>query len=279
MTVWTILKVLQWTAEHFQKHGIPSARIDAELLMSHSLGIPRIKLYTDFEKILNPDELAAIRELVQRRAKHEPVAYILGEKEFYSEKFKVGPGVLIPRPETELIIDEVKKLNPSGSLRLLDMGTGSGCLAVVIKKLFPGLDVTASDISDKALELAKENAEKILGPGSVAFVKSALFEGIEGKFDIIVSNPPYIPEGTRLDRTVGEFEPAEALFAGPDGLAFYRPFLEKARDFLEPSGRAILELGIETGKPVEGLIDPVKFDARFVDDLNRIRRLAVLTAK
>jgi release factor glutamine methyltransferase len=279
VTVWTIIKVLQWTVEHFQKHGIASARLDAEILMSRSLGIPRIKLYTDFEKILTPGELAAIRELVQRRLKHEPVAYILGEKEWYSEKFKVGPGVLIPRPETELIVDEVKKTGLAGPARVLDLGTGSGCLAVVIKKLFPHAEVTASDISEKALETAKENALRILGADLITFVASDLFGEISGPFDLIVSNPPYIPDGAVIDRTVREYEPPEALFAGPDGMDFYRRFLPEAPGFLAPGGRALLELGLETAVPVTGLIDSGRFGHYLVNDLNKIPRLLVLTLK
>jgi release factor glutamine methyltransferase len=285
---WTILKVLQWTSGHFTKLGLPSARLDAELLISHALQLPRIQLYAQFEKILQPDELAAIRELVRRRSEFEPVAYIMGRKEFYSESFLVDRSVLIPRPETEFIIEEIKNLFPAGSpARMLDIGTGSGCIAVVVKKIHPEFEVHGGDISPAALLTAEKNAGKILGQDhGIHFHRMDVFDPLDGStlpetFDLIVSNPPYVPETARqsLMRDVRDYEPSEALFSGTDGMDFTKKLISSAPAHLAPQGSLLFETGVDISEATKKIIDQNLFEVRTARDYSGIERVFILKKK
>jgi release factor glutamine methyltransferase len=282
--LWTIKRTLDWTKDYFQKHGIPGPRFDAEILMAHLLSIPRIKLYTDFERPLSKDELSGLKDLIRRRIHHEPIAYILGHKEFYTSDFSVNPSVLIPRPETELIVDELRRLrHPEDEFTLLDIGTGSGCLAISAKKIFPKALVTATDISDEALEVAKKNGTAILGSETaISFLQSDLFGSLEPSvFDVILCNPPYIPERTResLAQEVKDHEPSIALFGGEDGMEIYRRIFSQLNQWLATNGIFICETGVETLEPVKSLAVSHGFTFRSIRDLQGMERHLVITRK
>ncbi len=233
---WTVISILNTTSDYFSKHAIENPRLNAERLLAHVLHSDRLQLYLQFDRILDTREVDRYRALVRRRADHEPLQYLTGETEFMGLPFRVGPSVLIPRPETEVLVDAVLELKPAFGGRtpvVWDVGTGSGCIAVSLARLWPGLQVIASDISGEALALAEENA-RLNGVGeAITFVRHDVFapERVDsGGIDLIVSNPPYISraEMPDLPRDVREYEPAQALTDGGDGLAFYRRILELA---------------------------------------------------
>jgi release factor glutamine methyltransferase len=262
---WTSLKLIQWTAGHFEKKGIPNPRLDAELLLAHVLKCKRVDLYTGFEKTVSERHLAEFKALIERRAKREPLQYIIGETEFWGLEIKVTPDVLIPRPETELLVEKALKwlkaqsskgifgdnvpLEPS-ALSILDIGTGSGCIAIALAKHLPEARITATDISREALEVAKENAEAHGVADRIEFVASDMapwlyFETQERKFDLIVSNPPYVDsrELDLLQPEVSRYEPRLALDGGKEGLEIVEKILREAPDFLKEGGRLVMEVG------------------------------------
>ena len=223
---WTVGRLLQWTADYLKSHGSESPRLDAEVLLAKSLGCQRIQLYTSFDIEPNEEVRAAFRELVRRRAEGVPVAYLVGHREFYSLDFRVTPDVLIPRPETELLVIallDLAKTRPVGGAKLTiaDVGTGSGIIAICAAKHLPGCRVTAIDTSPAALEVAKSNAQKHGVLERIMFIKSDLFAGVaaENKYDFILSNPPYVAtsEMQSLSPDVKNYEPHSALVAGPRG--------------------------------------------------------------
>ena len=255
---WTLGKVLEWTAGRFRKEGLPSARLDAELLLAHCLGTDRIGLYLDFHKPLDEGERASYRDLVRRRLSGEPVAYILGHKEFWSLDLKVDARVLVPRPETELLVESaLELLSGRESPLVVDLGTGSGAIALALAKERPDAAIVATDLSADALDLARDNAEH-LGL-DVEFRQGDLFaplEDLRGRVTLLVSNPPYVAE-ERLDQvqpSVLEHEPRSALLAGPDGLDVIRRLVEKAPDFLELGGMLLFEMAFDQAGPVAGLL-------------------------
>jgi release factor glutamine methyltransferase len=234
---WTSLKLIQWTAGHFEKKGIPNPRLDAELLLAHVLKCKRVDLYTGFEKTVSDRHLAEFKALIERRAKREPLQYIIGETEFWGLKIRVTPDVLIPRPETELLVEEA--LKQTGAKDILEIGTGSGCIAIALAKHLPEARVTATDISKDALSVAKENAEIHGVADRIEFVASDIapwlfFETQERKFDLIVTNPPYLDplELDLLQTEVSRFEPRTALDGGKAGLELIGKILDEAPDFL-----------------------------------------------
>ncbi len=266
---WTSLKLIQWTADYFEKMGIPNPRLDAELLLAHVLKAKRIDLYTQFEKTVLEKHLVPFKELLQRRAKREPLQYILGETEFWGCKIEVTPDVLIPRPETELLVEWALK---EGQARgpaptdpnILDIGTGTGCIAIALATHIPTARVIATDHSKPALEVAQRNiashhlADRVaLLPSDLAPWKS--FEAEGQKFDLIISNPPYIrtDQLELLQPEVRDFEPRVALNGGKDGLDFYRRITQDAPRFLKPDGRLLLEIGEDQGEAVMCLMTQV----------------------
>lgn len=253
--VWTIIKILNWTKQYFAEKGVENPRLDAEILLCAVLKCERIKLYLDFERPLDEQELAAYRGFVARRAQHEPLAYILGEKAFMRNTFKVNSHTLVPRPETELLVESLlsaaDKVNSEP--KILDIGTGSGAILVSLLDYLPQAKGVGVDIAPGALKVAKENAVRIGVADRAAFLLSDLFSAIpeEKKFDIIVSNPPYIPAadiGT-LARDVQQ-EPHGALDGGVDGLDFYRRITDKAADYLTADGLLAFEIGIGQSEAV-----------------------------
>ncbi len=223
---WTINRLLNWTADYFQRSGSDSPRLDAEVLLSETLGCQRIDLYARFDQVPAAERLAAFRSLVRRRSAGEPVAYLVSRKEFYSLSFEVTPDVLIPRPETEQLVvevlDAVKSQSAWDSPRILDVGTGCGIIAIAVVRHWPCAEVFASDLSQAAIEVARRNAQRLGVADKIEFRTGDLLEPWEGcePFHVIVSNPPYIGQSERLslDRSVVDYEPELALFStGPTG--------------------------------------------------------------
>lgn len=267
MSQWTILSLLNWTTEYFGKHQISNPRLDAEVLLSYLLKIPRIQLYVQFERLVSSEELAAFKSLIQRRVNHEPIAYLTGIKEFWSLSFKVGPGVLIPRPETEVLVDRGSQIvDRKSHLRILDIGTGCGIIAVSLAKELPLAWITAVEISDKAIHYAKENAEINKVSNQIEFVHNNFFtiddpRSTNHAYDLVVSNPPYIPSHVipTLDPTIHKFEPREALDGGVDGLDFYRKIAQSVPNLLSPKGIMALEIGEDQAKAVETILKSAGF--------------------
>ena len=243
MTPWTTLKLLDWTQGYFAQKGVDAPRLTAELLLAHALGCDRVRLYLDFDKPLGEAELAAYRELVRRRADREPTAYLVGRKEFYGRPFRVDARVLIPRPETEVVLEAALATLPAGG-QALDLCTGSGALGVTLALERPGAQVTATDVSAEALEVARDNAAR-LGAAGMTFLGGDLYDRVAPgrRFDVIVSNPPYVPRG-ELDTLAPEVrrEPLLALDGGDDGLAISRRIAAGAPARLRPGGALVLEM-------------------------------------
>ena len=240
---WTTLKVLAWTKEFLAAKGVENSRLEAEWLLCAATGLDRVGLYLQFDKPLNDDELAAYRAMVARRAKREPLQHILGSQEFCGLDFDVTADVLIPRHDTEVLITQALALMPEAS-SLLDIGTGSGCIAITLATRYPDAVITATDISSAALVVAKRNAEK--HNVNVEMLPGSLFEPLNNRrFDLIVSNPPYIPsnEITELEPEVRDFDPMGALDGGTDGLDVYRSLIPEAHSHLNTGGWLLLEVG------------------------------------
>ena len=255
---WTVLKILQWTADYFTGKGIESARLEAELLLAATLDLNRIGLYVNFERPLDADELAAFRERVRRRAQREPLQYILGETEFWSLPFNVGPAVLVPRADTEVLVEEALT-RIEGAARVLDAGTGSGAIAVALACEKPEIQVTALDCSEPALEVARGNARRNGVAERVTCLAGDLAVLPAGPFEIIVSNPPYIPskDWEGLMPEVRDYEPRLALDGGGDGLAAYRQLAAQAGALLIPGGWLLVEVGIGQAQEVSALFEAV----------------------
>lgn len=248
---WTVGRLLTWTADYLKKSGSTSPRLDAEVLLSHARGCQRIELYTAFDEEPSEQVRAAFREMVKRRAEGSPVAYLVGYKEFYSATFEVNPDVLIPRPETEHLVvdalDRAKELAASGKqLQIVDVGTGSGAIAVSVAKHFAKCHVTAVDISPAALDVARRNAQRhALADDRIQFVQGDLLSWCkpDQQFDLILSNPPYVSpeEFQNLAKSVRDFEPKLALVAEPDGGTIIVKLIEQAAKHLRPGGFLIFE--------------------------------------
>jgi release factor glutamine methyltransferase len=244
---WTIGRVLSWAGKDLAKRSSTSPRLDAELLLAQVLGCDRVRLVIDSQRPLEPEELTAYKALHRRRRRGEPVAYIRGEREFYSRPFVVDERVLVPRPETELLVEAGMRRTRHLSLsaRVLDLCTGSGCVAITLKKERPTTFVMGSDISPEALEVARINADRL--GALVGLVRSDLFEAFDEdawQFDLITANPPYIPEEEMADLAVDirDFEPRMALAAGADGMSVIGPLIRDAFTRLAPGGVLALEL-------------------------------------
>jgi len=252
---WTVLKILQWTTDYFTGKQIDSARLEAELLLAATLDLDRVGLYVNFERPLDNAELAAFREKVQRRAKREPVQYILGEAEFWSLPFTVNPAVLVPRADTEVLVEEALA-HIEGPAHLLDVGTGSGAIAVALAHEKPEIKVTALDCSESALQVARSNAERNKVTERVTCVVGDLADLPAGPFGMVVSNPPYIPTLAceQLMPEVRDYEPRLALDGGDDGLSAYRLLAAQAGKVLAPGGWLLVEVGIDQAADVGALL-------------------------
>jgi release factor glutamine methyltransferase len=240
---WRIIDLINWATNFFLSHNIANARHEVEWLLSNLLQIERVSLYVDFDRPLSKLELAAFKQLVIRRTNGEPFQHIIGKGPFFGRDFKVTTDVLIPRPETELLIERLQLGNTPASI--LDIGTGSGCIAITAGLLFPDAEVTAIDISAKALDIAKENAD-LLDAGNVTFAELDFLDDLPtGNFDVVLCNPPYVSETEmpELPPVVRDHEPAAALTDQGDGLIFYRRLAQVGYKLLRPPGRLIVEIG------------------------------------
>ncbi len=255
---WTVRRLLEWTNQFFTRKSVDAPRLSAELLLAHVLNVPRIKLYTDYERALGEQELATYRALVQRASEQEPIAYLTGKAHFFNLEFHVGPGVLIPRPDTETLVENVLQLarNTPGfeAPRVLDLCTGSGCIAAAIAHGLKNCVVTAIDKSESAVAIARQNVQRLGLSDRVTIAEGDLYEPLArmvdvSPFNLIVSNPPYVPTSqlASLDRNVRDYEPPEALDGGIDGFVLHRRILDGAAGRLVAGGRIYLEIGFDQG--------------------------------
>jgi release factor glutamine methyltransferase len=277
---WTIREVLEWAAQDFAARGIESPRLDAELLVAKALETDRVGLYLDLNRPLVDQERNAIRPLVARRRDREPVAYILGHRDFWGRRFEVTPDVLIPRPDTETLVEHALECIPEDAgCRVLDVGTGSGAIAVTIAAERPLARVTATDISDAALKVASQNAETLAVASRIRFERADLLCGDE-RYDIIVSNPPYIAQAeiAGLQPEVREHEPLSALEAGEDGLDVVRALLAAGVTATDAGAQMLIEVGIGQAPSVVALAsEHSEWESVAVHlDLNRIERVVHL---
>jgi len=279
---WTIGRLIEWTRGFFERGGIAQPRLEAEILLAHVLGAERIDLYLRYEDPVAEDERTAFRELVRRRAAGEPTRYLVGTCEFLSLAFKVTPDCLIPRPETEMLVEEVLRLSgatpaplleegemeSSGPLTAIDLCTGCGCVAVSLAVRLPDCRVTATDISPAALEVARINAQAHDVGTRVTFLEGDLYDALDAAdaapADFLVANPPYVAEAEwdGLPREIREHEPRDALVAGPDGTEVIERILKGARAYLKPTATLLVEIGAghgaraaETASTVRGLLN------------------------
>ncbi len=283
MIDWTIIKILPWTESYFKDHLVDSPRLTAEILLSFSLGIRRLDLYLQHDRPLEKKELSRFKALIRRRVAHEPVAYIIGEKGFYESDFQVQPGVLIPRPDTEVLVETaIDLLGPCEgrpmAKNVLELGVGSGAIVISLAKACPGHNYFGCDLSMVALETAIENAGK-LSATPIRFFQGSWFDAVgPGKsFDLILSNPPYIPtrDIEALASEIKGHEPRLALDGGVDGLDSIRAILDCARGRLVPGGRILIEMGFDQKDAVAsiGKAYPEYESIDFIKDLAGHTRL------
>lgn len=280
--VWTIGRLLRWTTEFLQQRGSETPRLDAEVLLAHAHGWERIQLYTHYEDVPGEEVRSRFREMIRRRAEGVPVAYLVGEREFFSLKFRVTPDVLIPRPETEFVLVtllERARQSGQGGWRICDVGTGSGVLAICAAKHLPDSQILAIDKSPQALAVAKENAIRHHVADRIEWLESDLLEAVpsEMTFDFIISNPPYVSEAefANLPTTVRNYEPYQALVAGPRGTEVIERLIPQAAEKLVTGGYLIFEISPMICQRVCELVEA---DGRFrlgpvVRDLARLPRV------
>lgn len=299
-THWTIGSLLRWTTGYFQEKGVSEPRASAEILLAHVLGLSRLELYLRHEQPLTPEELARFKALIVRRRRGEPVAYLTGHKEFWSLDFLVTPAVLIPRPETEILVEAVLEVlreggqapeapapapetsPPAPSLKsklALDVGVGSGAVVVALAKELPELIWLAVDLSEAALKVARENARRHQVAARVHFYRGDLLSGIRPgpRFALIVANLPYVSQKDweALPREIKDYEPQQALWGGEDGLALLRPLAQEVHRYLAPGGWLALEVGAGQAEEVQALLaDTGKYrEIRIILDYQRIPRV------
>ena len=248
MAEWTIRALMEWTEKHFQEKGIESPRLETQLLLSHALNCKKPDLYTRWDEVVVEESRGKFRDLIRRRLEGCPIQYVIGYREFFLLEFEVTPAVLIPRLETETLVAEaVKRLKSLSAARVLDIGTGSGCIAVTIAHRHKSAEVTAADISAEALEVARRNAARHGVAERIRFLHGDLFAPLRAdeRYDVIVSNPPYVsqPDWEQLPLHVRAHEPRLALEGGPDGFAVLDRLIREAAGRLVPGGHLLLEIG------------------------------------
>jgi release factor glutamine methyltransferase len=272
--VWTVKKVLDWTIGHLKQHGSESPRLDAEILLAHARGCQRIQLYTQYDTPLEPDERATMRDLVRRRATLEPVAYLVGFREFFGLDFEVEPGVLIPRPDTEsLVVTALEVLNELSSPSVLDICTGTGCVPIAIASNCEAAVLTAIELDDHVHQIAQRNIQKHELTNRISLLQGDLFSPLssDASFDVITANPPYVTdeEMNTLQPDVRLHEPQLALRGGSDGLDIVRRLIAESPLRLTDGGTLLLEIGDQQSEAVTQLFaDANKYEpAQIVKDL------------
>ena len=283
----TVLEVIQRSTEFLTQKGVDSPRLQTELLLAHVLKQPRMQLYLNFERVLSPVELDALRSLVKRRSQREPLQHIVGSTSFCGLEVAVTPAVLVPRPETELLAELgwsfLQQLSASnqGPICAADIGTGSGCIAIALAVKCPSVQVYAVDISNQALEITRQNARD---HGVIARLECVQGDRLTAlppgtRFDLIVSNPPYIPtaEIETLDPEVRNHDPRQALDGGLDGLDFYRYFAAQAGPWLKPRGKLMLEFGDDQAQPIGQIFEEQKWIVeRVAEDYTQRPRILIV---
>lgn len=281
-TVWTIGSILKWTEQYFSSKGVESPRLDAEVLLSHILQKERIYLYVHFDEPLEAPELGRFREMIKQRIQRIPVAYIIGEREFMGLPFRVSPAVLIPRPDTEILVEAaIERLKKTGGRCFTDIGTGSGAIALSVLHYLPESSACAVDLSAEALAVASENAQQLGLSERLEFFCGDLYQPVKTRcFDAILSNPPYIPKAdiAGLEPEVREFEPFSALDGGTDGLDFYRRLVKDGESLLQPGGFMAFEVGIYQAQAVVDLAKTSLSlgNAEILKDYGGIDRVVIL---
>lgn len=266
---WTVLSMLEWATDYFAQRGIPDPRHSIEWLLADVLGVKRLDLYLTFDRPLSPAELEELRPLVKRRASHEPLQYITGFTDFMNTRLAVGPEVLIPRIETEQLVEIILEREEEDGLRALDLGTGSGCIPIALKKERPGWELHAVELSADALETARRNAES--NGTEIRFLQGDLTAWeelpLEGPFDLVVSNPPYVRPGEKasLQKQVAGHEPARALYC-EDLQAMYGSIRDGAGALLSDRGRLYLEIHENHPREILDLFDLPGWQARVLKD-------------
>jgi release factor glutamine methyltransferase len=264
---WTLLRLLRWTTGFFEEKGIDNPRLDAELLLAHCLELDRVGLYLNYDRPLSADELDTIRPLVKRRGQREPLQYLLGSTEFWSLQFKVTPDVLIPRADTEILVEEALS-HATATGRLLDAGTGSGAIVISLATELPDWQLTGLDISSPALCVARENVERHQLEQQIELIEGDLAQLPQQQYDLIVSNPPYIArdEWDDLMPEVRCFEPALALLAEDEGLICYQQLAAQASQRLRSGGWLLVEIGYRQAPVVKELFSAAGLTNVFVRD-------------
>ena len=278
-TPWTIESLVKWATDDFRTRGIENPRLDAEVLVAWALGIDRVRIIVDGKRPLMGEELGKLRELVKRRRAREPVAYLRGEREFYGRRFMVDKRVLVPRPDTETLVDVAlnRTAHASLGLRGLDLCTGSGCVAITLARQRPTVHIHATDISEDALAVARTNAHR-LGAYKVSFSAGDLFDAKLPwpQFDLITANPPYIAsaEMDTLPPDIKDFEPRIALDGGNDGLDLVRRIVDLAPRYLRTEGVLALEIGCDEGAATTQLFEARGFrDVLVTRDYGKLERV------
>lgn len=262
---WTLGRLLQWTTTFLTEKQADSPRLDAEVLLAHILNVPRIALYTRFDEVASDETRARYRQLVKQRVEGTPVAYLVGFKEFYNLRFAVSPAVLIPRPETELVVLEAIRLAKTmPTPRVVDVGTGSGIMAITLARYVPAAEVTAIDLSPDALAVAQQNAQTLGVASRIRFLQGDLLAPVAGEmFDLVISNPPYIASEVMptLSESVKKYEPYMALDGGPGGLQVIERLATQAHERLKPGGYLVLEIGYDQGKTVPDRLNKLGYQS------------------
>ncbi|MGC9193952.1 MAG: peptide chain release factor N(5)-glutamine methyltransferase [Syntrophobacteraceae bacterium] len=281
---WTVLKVIQWTTGYLKSKGCEQPRADAEVLLAHILGMERVDLYLNFDRPLSEEELARYRGFIRRRSVCEPCQYITGKQEFWSLDFEVAPSVLIPRPETELIVEKTLEIAQNKPVLVLDLGTGSGAIAVSLTHERETIKVVAVDKSWPAIQIARKNALRNGVGGQIFFTVMDLFEALCDRpvFDIIVSNPPYVSDAEFLDLApqIANYEPSLALRGGREGLCVINRILEGFESYLKPEGSLLMEIGLGQAQILEAALSgllPERFE--FIEDYSSIKRVLHVRGK
>ncbi len=281
---WTIQKLLTWITEYLTQKQVDAPRLSAELILSHVLGLRRIDLYVQFSRVVEKEQLAQLRDLTKRAGLHEPVAYLVGRTEFYSLEIEVTRDCLIPRPETELLVQRTIEFlrTREGPQYVCDLCTGSGCIAIAIARNVPNAKVVGADISAAALAVAARNVAKHGLAERVQLYSGDLFDALVPhldvtSFDVVASNPPYVSTADyeELDKNVKDYEPKEALLGGPEGLDVYRRIFEKIDPFLKSGGGLFLEISYAQGQSVPQLAEQTGLftDVKVEKDVHAIDRL------